>query len=97
MFTNTKTRNLSLWAVFVFLSGISACLYLSNRFSHVLFEDSVVNRIVLIRQALRPLDLLIVVILLVCVGIEILIVALLSKKLVARNTSEGHASGRDRR
>ncbi|MHC4310385.1 MAG: hypothetical protein ACYSSN_10595 [Planctomycetota bacterium] len=49
-----------------------------------------VNRIALVIQAMKPLDLLIVVVLLAFVCIEILIVALLLRRLSKGNRSEGN-------
>jgi hypothetical protein len=90
MITKIKTRNLLLCGTIIFLSGFFACFYLFKRFEHVFLEDSMVNRIALVIQAMKPLDLLIVVVLLAFVCIEILIVALLLRRLSKGNRSEGN-------
>jgi len=94
MITKIKTRNLLLCGIIIFLSGIFACFYLFKRFEHVFLEDSMVNIIALVIQAMKPLDLLIVFVLLAFVCIEILIVALLLRRLGEGNRSEGNVFGR---
>jgi hypothetical protein len=90
MITKIKTSSLLLSGIIIFLSGIFACFYLFKRFEHVFLEDSMVNIIALIIQAMKPLDLLIVIILLVFVCIEIFIVALLLRRLSESNRSKGN-------
>jgi divalent metal cation (Fe/Co/Zn/Cd) transporter len=95
MVTKIKTSSLLLSGIIVFLSGIFACFYLFKRFEHVFLEDSLVFRIVLVRQSMKPLDLLIGVVLLAFVCIEILIVALLLRRLGEGNSSEGNVPRRE--
>lgn len=90
MITKIKTSSLLLCGIIIFLSGIFACFYLFKRFEHAFLEDSTVNIIRSVIRTIKPFDLLIVLVLLTFVCIEILIVALLLRRLSESSRSKGN-------